>query len=254
MAKFELFGLIGKKLGHSFSANFFNNKFEKENINAHYQLFPLPEIECFPTLISQNPELKGLNVTVPYKEDVIQFLDSVSEEAREIGAVNVIKFEEFSSGDSRHLRGYNSDAEGFRKSLLPLLRIDVKHALVLGSGGASKAVCYVLRNLGIEISLVSRSKEKGDFSYEELTPEIIKKNLLIINTTPVGMYPAIHACPPIPYDSLTPSHICYDLIYNPEETLFLKNAKIRGAVIKNGLEMLHLQALAAWEIWTDKSC
>lgn len=245
-----MYGLIGKRLGHSFSADFFNEKFKKESIEESYELLPIPSIDDLPRLISKHPDLKGLNVTIPYKEEVIEFLDTLSEEANKIGAVNVIKIERKNS--DFYLKGYNSDCIGFRDSLIPLLREDIRKALVLGTGGASKAVRYVLDSLGIESILVSRNPKNGQLSYHELTDEIIKNHPLIVNTTPLGMWPKIDEAPPIPYESLTPAHICYDLVYNPEETAFMKKAHANGAKVKNGLEMLHLQALAAWEIWNNE--
>lgn len=244
-----MYGLIGKKIGHSFSAEFFNKKFEKEGIDEHYSLFPLETINDFTLLLEKNPDLKGLNVTIPYKEQIIPFLDSLSDEAIEIGAVNVIKF--IKDNDSTYLKGYNSDSIGFKKSILPLLRKDIDKALILGTGGASKAVDYVLRNLGIETTLVSRNPKKNQLSYNQLDESVISENKLIVNTTPLGMYPDVESYPPIPYDLLTSDHICYDVVYNPEETEFIKRAKERGAIVKNGIEMLHQQALSAWDIWNE---
>lgn len=244
-----MYGLIGKKLGHSFSADFFNKKFKEENIDEVYRLFPLESVAFLPALIKDNPDLKGLNVTIPYKEDVISYLDEISPEAREIGAVNVMKILRHDSGI--FLKGYNTDAIGFKYSLLPLLTPDIRKALVLGSGGASKAVRFVLNSLGIYVTGVSRTEKPGYITYDELNNDIIKDNLLIVNTTPLGMFPDTETCPPIPYQFLTTSHVCYDLVYNPEETLFLKKSKNAGAKIKNGLEMLWQQALAAWDIWAN---
>lgn len=248
-----MYGLIGKKLVHSFSASFFNDKFRKEGINETYKLLPIPDIDCLPGLIAENPDLKGLNVTIPYKEEVIPFLNYLSPDAREIGAVNVIQINR--SGNEIELKGYNSDCIGFKNSLLPLLSpnfLQVKpKALILGTGGASKAVAYVLKNLGIEYTFVSRNPDAGQLSYADLKQECLKSHFLIVNTTPLGTYPDVDKFPPIPYDYLTPDHICYDLVYNPEETEFLKKSKERGATVKNGLEMLHLQALAAWVIWNS---
>ena len=242
-----MYGLIGKKLGHSFSADFFNNKFAREGINDHYYLFPLEEISEFPHLLLENPDLEGLNVTIPYKQQLIPYLNSLSEEAEKIGAVNVIKFQR--DGKDLKLIGYNSDCIGFKISLLPLLHDKIKKALVLGTGGASKAVSYVLKNLGLEVNFVSRKPGENLLTYEDLDQDIMKENLLIVNTTPLGMFPEIESYPPIPYHFLTPLHVCYDLVYNPLETLFMKKASEQGAVVKNGLEMLEQQALAAWDIW-----
>lgn len=249
MENFKLYGLIGKKLGHSYSADFFNKKFREENIDAEYRLFPLPDITEFHELLKTHNNLCGLNVTVPYKESIIPMLSKLTPEVKDIGAVNVIRFVTGYPEDKIKLIGYNTDVIGFKDSLLPLLSPDVTKALVLGTGGASKAVCYVLRNLGIGFKLVSRTPKKGDLTYSDITPEIIMENLLIVNTTPVGMYPETEDFPPLPYEYITPNHICYDLIYNPENTRFLQLAHARGAKVKNGLEMLKLQAIASWEIW-----
>lgn len=244
-----MYGLIGKKISHSFSADFFNKKFKDEGINEHYELFPLPSIDDFPKLLAKHPDLKGLNVTIPYKQEVIKFLDSLSDDTIDIGAVNVIKI--INDQGETFLKGYNSDWIGFRDSLLPLLNEDIKNALILGSGGASKAVDYTLKKLGINTTLVSRNPKDDQLGYEDLNEDIMKENLLIVNTTPLGMFPDVDDSPNIPYQFLTDRHICYDLVYNPLETQFLKKAKEHGAGIKNGIEMLNLQALAAWDIWNQ---
>ena len=244
----NIYGLIGKNLGHSFSANYFNEKFQIERINSHYELFPLSSISEFPSLITNNPDLKGLNITIPYKQAIIPYLDKLSDEAKEVGAVNVIKFY-YDNNGSQILEGYNSDVFGFKNSILPLLNSKIKNALILGNGGASKAVIYVLNNLDINVTVVSRTKEKGDITYDDLNEDIVHKNLLIVNTTPLGMFPDIDSFPRIPYQYLTSKHVCFDLVYNPLETVFLKKGKEMGATVKNGLEMLKLQADAAWEIW-----
>lgn len=243
----NIYGLIGYPLGHSFSQDFFNRKFEAENIDARYVNFEIRSIDEFPGLISDNPALKGLNVTIPYKRDVIAALDEIDDEARRVGAVNVIKFERREG--KTVLRGYNSDVIGFRDSLTPLLTDSHKAALVLGSGGAAKAVRYVLETLGIEALTVSRTPGADAISYKEVDAAIIGSHHLIVNTTPLGMYPHVDECPDIPYHLLTPDHLCYDLLYNPDVTLFMKKSSQAGAVVKNGLEMLLLQAFAAWEIW-----
>ncbi|MDE6298119.1 MAG: shikimate dehydrogenase, partial [Muribaculaceae bacterium] len=242
-----MYGLIGYPLGHSFSASFFNEKFKKESIDESYSLFPLESIEELPSLLKGHEDLKGLNVTIPYKQKVIDYLDDISDEAKKIGAVNVVKIT--SEKGKLFLKGHNSDAIGFRNSLLPLLRDDVKKALVLGSGGASKAVIYVLKELGIEVTEVSRHKRDDNITYDELTGEVMASHLLIVNTTPLGMWPKIEEAPKIPYQFVTPSHILYDLVYNPETTEFMRRGLLNGARVKNGLEMLHGQAIAAWEIW-----
>ena len=244
-----MYGLIGRKIGHSFSADYFNKKFERENINDTYKLFPLETINEFPKLLKDNPDIKGLNVTIPYKIDVISFLDSLSDEAIEIGAVNVIKV--VNDKGNIYLKGYNTDSIGFKESLIPLLHNGIKKALILGTGGASKAVEYVLKQLDISYTFVSRTPSDKELGYDDLTKDVINDNLLIINTTPLGMYPDIDNCPPIPYEYLTDKHICFDVIYNPEETEFMKRAKEKKATVKNGLEMLHKQAIAAWAIWNQ---
>ena len=244
-----MYGLIGEKIGHSFSAVFFNEKFKRENIDECYRLFPLPSINDFPSLLKEYPNLKGLNVTIPYKQQIIPFLNDLSDEAREIGAVNVIKIKNIEG--KINLKGYNSDSIGFMESLLPILGPNIKNALVLGTGGASKAVAYVLNKLGIKVTFVSRNPTNEVLGYDQLNKKIISENKLIVNTTPLGMYPEISQFPPIPYHELTGEHICYDVIYNPDETEFLKKSKVMGAKVKNGIEMLHLQALAAWDIWNQ---
>ena len=244
-----MYGLIGKKLDHSFSADFFNKKFKEEGIDEYYQLFPLPSISDLPDLLRNNPALKGLNVTIPYKKSVIPFLNSISDEAKEIGAVNVIKITR--DNGKFNLTGFNSDCLGFKNSLLPLLCPDINKALILGTGGASKAICYVLKQLNIQPTFVSRSPAEGQLTYKDLNKEIIGENLLIVNTTPLGMYPEVNTCPDIPYEYLTNRHICYDLVYNPVETKFMKMALQQGAKVKNGYEMLVGQALEAWRIWTE---
>lgn len=241
------FGLIGYPLSHSFSKGYFAEKFAKENIvDCKYDVFPLEKIEDFVELCNDKKNLIGLNVTIPYKEKIIPFLDELDETAANIGAVNTIKF---SNGKKI---GYNSDAYGFEMSLIPLLKQHHTKALILGTGGASKAVEYVLRKLGISFQYVSRNKNEKAISYEEVNELIIHNSKLIINTTPIGMYPNVNNAPEIPYNVITDKHLLYDLIYNPEETLFLKKGKEKGAQTKNGLEMLYLQAERSWEIWNSQ--
>lgn len=244
-----MYGLIGKKLGHSFSAQFFNEKFKREGIKEEYLLLPIPEISDFPELLVKYPDLHGLNVTIPYKQEVMPFLSEISEDAEEIGAVNTIKI----TGDNGKikLKGYNTDVIGFRESLKPLLRPEIKKALVLGSGGASKAVVYVLKKAGITPTLVSRNPHPDNLSYHDLDKRIMEENLLIVNTTPLGMFPDVDSYPPIPYHLLTDRHICFDLVYNPLETEFMKKSAKMGAQTKNGIEMLHGQAIASWDIWNS---
>lgn len=245
----RLYGLIGRRLVHSFSSDFFNRKFNAENIPARYVNFEIPEIEHLPALVAAHPDLAGFNVTIPYKERIIEYLDAIDPEAEAIGAVNVVKIYRQPDG-SLSFKGYNSDAVGFADSIKPLLDSEVhRKALVLGSGGASKAVSHALRSLGVAPVIVSRSGRPGVLTYADLTPEVMAKHRVIVNTTPLGMYPDVDSCPDIPYDELTPRHICYDLLYNPDTTLFMKKAAAAGAVTKNGLEMLLLQAFVSWNIW-----
>jgi shikimate dehydrogenase len=245
----KLLGLIGYPLTHSFSKRFFAEKFEKEGISGwEYDLYPIQDINELPRLISATPALAGLNVTIPYKQSVIPLLGQLAEDARLVGAVNTIKIDR--TKRKLELTGYNTDTYGFEKSLEPLLKSYHISALVLGTGGASKAVQYVLSKLGIDHTLISRKKGGDILSYVDITPELVSANKLIINTTPLGMFPNVREYPPIPYVALGDRHILYDLVYNPEETEFLKKGRAQGATVKNGLEMLHLQAEKAWEIWT----
>lgn len=244
----QKYGLVGYPLKHSFSIGYFNEKFSSEKIEAEYINFEIPDINNFPEIIEANPNLHGLNVTIPYKEKVIPYLDELDKQAAAIGAVNVIKIIRNKGGKPK-LIGYNSDIIGFTQSIQPLLQSHHKKALILGTGGASKAVFHGLKNLGIEAKFVSRTARFGMLTYEELNAEIIKEYTVIVNCTPVGMYPKVDACPDIPYEAITSEHLLYDLLYNPNITLFMKKGEVEGAVTKNGLEMLLLQAFAAWEIW-----
>lgn len=247
----DKYGLIGYPLGHSFSISYFNQKFQDENIDAVYENYEIPSIDALPEVLSSNPELKGINVTIPYKEKVLPFLDSISPEARAIGAVNVIRVSH--KGNKTILKGYNSDVIGFTKSIEPML--DKKwhqKALILGTGGASKAIDYGLRNLGLETVFVSRYERPGTIQYQNITPEIVKEYNVIINCTPLGMYPKTEVCPELPYEAMDSHTILYDLIYNPDETLFMKRGAEYGANVKNGLEMLLLQAFSSWEFWHEK--
>ena len=242
----KLYGLLGYPLVHSFSQNYFNQKFESENIDAEYINFEIPDVGMLMEVVAENENLNGLNVTIPYKEQVIPFLDEIDPAASEVGAVNVIKF--IRGKDGLRLKGYNSDIIGFTDSIKSLLKPHHQSALVLGTGGAAKAVSYSLRKLGLEVQLVSRRKSANTLVYEELTKNDLKNHKVIVNTTPLGMYPNVDTCPDIPYRYLTSQHLCYDLIYNPDETLFLKNSRLAGAQVKNGLEMLLLQAFASYSI------
>jgi shikimate dehydrogenase len=258
------FGLIGYPLTHSFSKDYFTKKFEKEGLtDCVYELFPLPNLSDLPELIAAEPELCGLNVTIPHKIGVMYYLNKVDPAAKEIDAVNCIKIvnrkpvESFFSGDLTSLKvrleGYNTDAYAFEKSLQPLLKKYHKKALILGNGGAARAVSYVLRKFNISHKFVARRTAKNHILYKDLNKNVISDHLLIINSTPVGMSPHIDGLPAIPYEFLTPKHLLYDLIYNPVETVFLSKGKSHGAIVKNGLEMLHLQAERAWDIWNSKS-
>lgn len=244
------YGLIGYPLGHSFSQKYFTEKFDRECVDARYDLFPLESINELPGLIHDTEGLAGFNVTIPYKQYVIQFLDEMDDQAREIGAVNVVKIMRQVNGAYR-LKGFNSDAYGFTESIRPMLGPSHKRALVLGSGGASKAVIFSLRRLGVEPVVVSRRPSAGMLTYAAIDKEILMNYTVIVNASPVGMSPIIDACPDIPYEFLTPRHVCFDLVYNPEETLFLQKASAAGAAVKNGLEMLHLQAEGAWKYWNE---
>lgn len=250
MINMEKYGLIGYPLGHSFSKNFFNDKFEAEGINAQYLNFEIPSIDVFPEVIESNPELRGLNVTIPYKQKVMSFLDEVSPEARAIGAVNVVKVKHV--GKDTILTGYNSDVIGFVRSIEPLLKSHHKKALILGTGGASKAIHYGLtEKLGLETVFVSRYERPDCVTYDALDADAIKEYEVIVNCTPCGMYPHTDECPNLPYEAMTNKNLLYDLVYNPNETLFMQKGAAQGAVVKNGLEMLILQALASWDFWHE---
>ena len=238
------YGLIGRSLAHSFSPTYFADLFTRSGLADHrYDAFELASIDELPELIRTTPELLGLNVTIPYKESVMPLLDQVDPIAAAVGAVNTIRIE------NGRTTGYNTDVEGFRRLIDPYFKGENIRALVLGSGGASRAVAFVLRAAGIRFRVVSRSRERGDISWDLLDPTIVKVCPLIINTTPLGMYPNIHDAPDLPYSSIGARHVLVDLIYNPEETEFLKNGKANGATTVNGLGMLHAQAEEAWRIW-----
>jgi len=243
----RLFGLIGYPLGHSFSASFFNGKFQKEGIAARYKNFPIERIDDFPSLLEQETELSGLNVTVPYKRDIIPFVDILSPTAAAIQAVNTLFIRR--GKDNILIEGDNTDVIGFRRSLEQHLRPHHKKALVLGTGGSSRAIHFVLNQLGISFTPVSRKEGKGRITYGDLDRGIIAASPLIINTTPLGMYPGVDTFPRIPYDALGPGHLLFDLVYNPEKTAFLQKGESYGAVCVNGYDMLIYQALASWEIW-----
>ena len=246
----DKYGLIGYPLGHSFSVSFFNEKFANEGINARYINFEIPKIEDLTEVLASNPELRGLNVTIPYKQKVISYLDDMSPEARAIGAVNVIRITR--KGRSSVLKGFNSDVIGFTRSIEPMLESIHKKALILGTGGASMAVEYGLKSLGIEPLFVSREHKEGAITYSDVTPKLIKEYNVIVNCTPLGMYPKSDTCPQLPYEAMDSHTILYDLIYNPDETLFMKRGAKYGATTKNGLEMLLLQAYASWDFWNGE--
>ena len=246
----DKYGLIGYPLGHSFSIGYFNEKFENEGIDARYINFEIPTIEHLREVLDSTPDLKGLNVTIPYKEKVIEYLDSVSPEARAIGAVNVIKVTH--KGKKTLLKGFNSDVIGFTQSIEPMLEKCHKKALILGTGGASKAIDYGLRSLGLETVFVSRYERPGTVQYDKLKPEDVKEYNVIVNCTPLGMYPKTEECPLLPYEAMDSNNLLYDLIYNTDETMFMKMGKKYGATVKNGLEMLLLQAFASWEFWNGE--
>lgn len=240
------FGLIGFPLVHSFSKKFFTEKFKRENIDAKYDLYELENISDFNAL-KEKSELCGLNVTIPHKENIIQYLDELDDTAAEIGAVNVIKF--IREAGTLKLKGYNSDAIGFENSLKPLLKSHHTKALILGTGGASKAIDYTLRKLGLETTFVSRTAKPGMLTYDQLNEETLNENMVIVNASPVGTFPHSDECPNIPYQYLTDKHLLFDVVYNPAETLFLKKGKEQGVEGLNGEGMLIGQAVAAWEIW-----
>ncbi|MDO4950151.1 MAG: shikimate dehydrogenase [Bacteroidales bacterium] len=243
----KLYGLIGYPLGHSFSQNFFNEKFASERIDARYVNFEIPNIGYLAKILSEKNELKGFNVTIPYKQQIIPMLNELDSEAKAIGAVNVVKV--MQRRGRVWLKGFNTDAPAFKNSIRPLLEKYHERALVLGTGGASKAVTHALNQLGISSQLVSRTERPGVLTYKNLSPEIMTAHTVIVNCTPVGMYPRTDECPSIPYGQLTSRHLLYDLLYNPDSTLFMHKGMAHGAPVKNGIEMLLLQAFESWRIW-----
>lgn len=245
----DKYGLIGYPLSHSFSKDYFNEKFENEGIDATYINYEILSVEGLSEIVHTTLELRGLNVTLPYKEQVVPLLDSLSPEAEAIGAVNVIKV--VHEGDDLRLKGYNSDVIGFTQSIEPLLESYHHKALVLGTGGSAKAVFYGLKQLGLEPRYVSRTKKPGCLTYQEITPEMMKEYNVIVNCTPLGMFPQISSCADLPYEAMDSRTLLYDLVYNPEQTLFLRKGEERLATTKNGLEMLLLQAFASWDIWNS---
>ncbi len=255
----ERYGLIGYPLGHSFSRKFFTEKFANEGIDAEYNNYEIPDAAMLLDVVKDNPNLRGLNCTIPHKQAIIPMLDQMSDEARRIGAVNVIKVIPpkaplpfgGEAGEKGALVGYNSDIIGFTDSIKPLLKPHHTKALVLGTGGASKAICVGLEKMGIEWKYVSRRPAEGQFTYDDLTPAIIQEYPVIVNCSPVGMHPHVDECPALPYEAMTERNLLFDLVYNPLETLFMRRGAEHGATTKNGLEMLHLQAIASWEFWNS---
>lgn len=247
------FGLIGYPLGHSFSQGYFAEKFNRESIfDAEYNNYPIESIEDLPYIIERNPELTGLNVTIPYKQEVFKYLSELDDDAKDIGAVNTIKIIRSENLKDYKLKGFNTDVYGFEKPLVNVLQGHHNKALILGTGGAAKAVSWVLGKLGIEFRYVSRNpKREIDYSYDNLPDKIIAESTVIVNTSPIGMYPNVDKKPDINYNQVSSKHILYDLIYNPEETGFLNEGKIKKAITINGLPMLYLQAEKAWEIWNS---
>lgn len=241
----DKYGLIGFPLGHSFSRSYFTEKFKREGIDAQYDNYPIEDARQLLDIVANNPELRGLNCTIPHKQAILPLLDELSDEAQCIGAVNVIQIR------NGRLKGYNSDIIGFTESLRPLLRSHHTKALVLGTGGASKAICAGLEKLGIEWRYVSRTPRDNGLTYADLTPDIMLEYTVIVNCSPVGMHPHVDEAPALPYECLTSRHLLFDLVYNPLETRFMQLGKGRGATVKNGLEMLHLQADASWKFWNE---
>ena len=248
----KTYGLIGYRLGHSFSRNFFTEKFTNENLRDHeYVNFELDSINEFPEIFEQGKDIYGLNCTIPYKQQIMPFLGEIDLEAAQIGAVNTIKI--IHQNGHHLLKGFNTDLYGFEHSLRPMLEEKHREALILGTGGASKAVKFFFEKAGIKYVSVTTKEKPGEneIRYTDLDAGTMQSHLIVVNATPLGMFPKEDACPDIPYSFITNDHILYDLVYNPEETLFLKKGKEKGAKTKNGLEMLHLQALRAWEIWNS---
>ncbi len=240
----RLFGLIGYPLSHSFSKRYFSDKFHQEELKDHsYELYPISDISQLPSLLQEHPDLEGINVTIPYKEQVIPFLDELSPVVEEIGACNCIRIR------NGKLTGFNTDVIGFEETLSRKLMPHHRHALVLGTGGAAKAVHYVLKKKSVSFVQIGRTKRGEILDYSSVTPELLSTHTLIINTTPLGMYPNLDEAPELPYEVLTPAHYLYDLVYNPAKTLFLQKGEVYGASIENGADMLVIQADASWDIW-----
>ena len=251
------YGLLGYPLSHSFSKEYFTNKFRKANIDAVFDIFPIPTILDFPKLLASKPRICGMNVTIPYKKQVMAYLDGLDPEAAAVGAINVIRFD-YSNGLKPKLIGYNTDLYGFRESIRPLIAelktrlgpLDVPlKALVLGTGGASRAVLYGLKQLDVEVTVVSRTEAPNQLTYQQLTPAHYQAHRIVVNTTPLGMNPNADSFPALDYAQFGRAHLLFDLVYNPDKTRFLQFGENQGSIVKNGLEMLHLQAEEAWNIW-----
>jgi len=246
----KTYGLVGYRLGYSFSKGFFTEKFEKENLKEHeYVNFELDTIDEFPAIFEKNDHIAGLNCTIPYKQQIVPFLDEIDEEAETVGAINTVKI--IRDETKVKLKGFNTDIYGFENSLKPMLNEKQRKALILGTGGASKAIKYILEKLGMNYVSASIEEQlnENEIRYEQIDEALLRDYLVVINATPLGTFPKVDTCPNIPYEFLTADHVLFDLVYNPEETLFMKKGKEKGATVKNGLEMLHLQAIKAWEIW-----
>ena len=244
----KTYGLIGYPLGHSFSKGYFTDFFGRECMDAEYKNFEIPRIEALTDVLQSEATLQGFNVTIPYKQQVFPYLDELDDAAQAIGAVNVVKVTH--RDGNTYLKGYNTDYIGFSNAIAPLLKKHHTHALILGTGGASKAVNYALQRMGLTTRLVSRTAREGIISYDELTPELMAQYTVIVNTTPLGMHPKVEECPPLNYTLISDRHLLYDVVYNPEKTLFLQRGEEEGATICNGMSMLIGQAKAAWEIWS----
>ena len=245
----DTYGLIGYPLGHSFSKSYFTSFFEKEHINAEYKNFEIPTIDNLEEVLQRETSLLGFNVTIPYKQQVMTLINEIDPAAMAIGAVNVVKV--LRHAGQMILKGYNTDVVGFADSIRPLLRPHHTHALILGTGGASKAVDYALKQMGTTTKFVSRTPSANNLTYDTLTPEVMSQYTVIVNTTPLGMHPKVDTCPPLDYTLLSSRHLLYDVVYNPAKTLFLQHGEEAGASISSGMEMLIGQAKAAWKIWND---
>lgn len=247
----DIYGLVGYPLGHSYSQHFFSEKFEREGINARYENFEIPQISDIVEIITI-PGLKGFNVTIPYKQAIIPYLDRISPLARKANAVNVVKVLDMPDG-TRVLEGHNTDCGGFLYDIKPLLTPQHRKALILGTGGAAHAICTALEEIGISSIRVSRNSNTDSVRYSDLSEQTMQEHKLIVQCTPLGMYPDIHSYPPVPYGAIGHGHICYDLVYNPDPTQFMARCAAQGATVRGGIGMLHQQAILAWEIWNDNS-